>query len=67
MENHPDLARGFAKGDRCEIEQLWAELTENLNSSGPPQKEVVAWKKVNIKIIYKIYVKIMYFCRCGLI
>ncbi|XP_073841752.1 uncharacterized protein [Musca autumnalis] len=45
MEKHPNLAKGFAKGDRTEIENLWQTLAENLNSVGPPIKETEAWKK----------------------
>lgn len=50
MEQHTDLARGFVKGDRVSYEELWVELAGELNASGPPKKEVSAWKKVSIHI-----------------
>lgn len=46
MENNPQLAKGFAKGDRLAIEKRWQTLTEDLNSVGPPYKDSTAWKKV---------------------
>lgn len=45
MENHRDLARGYTKGDKVVVESLWSELTEQLNSSGPPCKDTKEWKK----------------------
>lgn len=45
MECHQDIARGYVKGDRVVAETFWAELTEKLNSSGPPTKDCNGWKK----------------------
>lgn len=52
MEQHPDLARGFVKGDRVHFEKLWVDLTSDLNASGPPTKEVSAWKKVSVQSMW---------------
>ncbi|XP_050339417.1 uncharacterized protein LOC126765722 [Bactrocera neohumeralis] len=46
MEQHPDIAKNYVKGDRVAAEALWAELAKELNSQGPPQKDINGWKKV---------------------
>ncbi|XP_037931785.1 uncharacterized protein LOC119666577 [Teleopsis dalmanni] len=46
MELHKEIATGFVKGDKVVTDQLWAELTGELNSHGPPSKDIQGWKKV---------------------
>ncbi|XP_065357796.1 uncharacterized protein LOC135951962 [Calliphora vicina] len=55
MENNQDIAKGFVKGDKVAKELLWKNLTEKLNSSGPPTKDCSGWKKTWAD--WKIYVK----------
>ncbi|XP_020800556.1 uncharacterized protein LOC110177919 [Drosophila serrata] len=46
MLENPDVARGFAKGDRVVIAEKWQKLHQELNSAGPPTKHLQAWKKI---------------------
>ncbi|XP_067625835.1 uncharacterized protein [Eurosta solidaginis] len=45
MQAEEDIARGYTKGDRVEIEQKWADLAKSLNAVGPPCKDLAGWKK----------------------
>ncbi|XP_017462706.1 PREDICTED: uncharacterized protein LOC108356085 [Rhagoletis zephyria] len=45
MENNPDIAKGYTKRDKPLVNALWEELTNSLNSAGPPQKDANGWKK----------------------
>lgn len=55
MELHPGIARGLYKGDRVKLDQLWSGLTDQLNASGPPTKNIGNWKKVGIKFQHNIF------------
>lgn len=55
MESNQDIARGYVKGDKVLKESLWNNLTEKLNSSGPPTKDCSGWKKTWAD--WKVYVK----------
>ncbi|XP_075149355.1 uncharacterized protein LOC142240457 [Haematobia irritans] len=46
MDENPNIAKGFVKGDRLHADEKWARLTASLNSAGPPVKDVNSWKKV---------------------
>ncbi|XP_036347899.1 uncharacterized protein LOC118757280 [Rhagoletis pomonella] len=46
MESNPDMAKGFIKGDKAKSDMQWRELVNELNSNGPPTKDVMGWKKV---------------------
>ncbi|XP_036346162.1 uncharacterized protein LOC118755437 [Rhagoletis pomonella] len=46
MESNPDMAKGFIKGDKAKSDMQWRVLVDELNSNGPPTKDVVGWKKV---------------------
>ncbi|XP_036342958.1 uncharacterized protein LOC118752213 [Rhagoletis pomonella] len=46
MENNPDIAKGYTKRDKALVNALWQELSNSLNSAGPPQKDANGWKKV---------------------
>ncbi|XP_036345281.1 uncharacterized protein LOC118754511, partial [Rhagoletis pomonella] len=46
MQAHPDIARGFYKGQKDDVNKLWRQVEEDLNSAGPPMKNVCEWKKV---------------------
>ncbi|KAH8285952.1 hypothetical protein KR054_000942, partial [Drosophila jambulina] len=45
MEKNPDIARGYSKGDKVTMEAKWQSLAEELNTAGPPIKDVGGWKK----------------------
>ncbi|XP_036320393.1 uncharacterized protein LOC118734818 [Rhagoletis pomonella] len=45
MENNPDIAKGYTKRDKALVNALWQELSNSLNSAGPPQKDANGWKK----------------------
>ena len=66
MKQHQDLARGLIKGDRVLRQELWAELTLHLNASGPPTKDVSAWKRVCINYNYTNHLSSNIFFRYGL-
>ncbi|XP_059218236.1 uncharacterized protein LOC131996765 [Stomoxys calcitrans] len=50
MRNHQDIAKGFVKGDKVVVEDLWKELSGQLNAAGPPTKDVSNWKKTWIDL-----------------
>lgn len=50
MEEHPDIAKGFSRGDRVKQDELWNVLTSQLNANGPPTRDVVVWKKVSMSM-----------------
>lgn len=49
MKMHPSIAKGTNAGlEREDVDALWHDLTDNLNSMGGPIKSVDKWKKVYI-------------------
>ncbi|EDX08668.1 GD11923, partial [Drosophila simulans] len=46
MERHPIISKNYLKGDKQAAEAAWRRLTNELNSVGPPIKEVSEWKRV---------------------
>lgn len=52
MESHPDMAKGFVKGDKVKHDQMWVELTNKLNACGPPNRDTATWKKVCNMYVY---------------
>ncbi|XP_033248000.1 uncharacterized protein LOC117188374 [Drosophila miranda] len=46
MERHPMIAKNYLKGDKLAAEAAWKRLSKELNSVGPPVKEVCEWKRV---------------------
>ncbi|TMW50568.1 hypothetical protein DOY81_004354, partial [Sarcophaga bullata] len=46
MQKNKTIARGFVKIPREVLSEFWNALTEELNSAGPPNKNVSEWKKV---------------------
>ncbi|XP_033247993.1 uncharacterized protein LOC117188368 [Drosophila miranda] len=46
MERHPMIAINYLKGDKLAAEAAWKRLSKELNSVGPPVKEVCEWKRV---------------------
>ncbi|XP_017476874.1 PREDICTED: uncharacterized protein LOC108366898 [Rhagoletis zephyria] len=55
MTERPDIARGFAKGAKEDVVEFWESVAQQLNSLGPPTKDVSSWKKVWLD--YKCYIK----------
>lgn len=46
MQSHTDLAKGFTRCDRIDLENLWKDIAKELNSLGPPMHDISGWKKV---------------------
>lgn len=46
MESNRTIACGFIKISKEVVADFWKSLTEELNSAGPPIKNVSEWKKV---------------------
>ncbi|XP_036343856.1 uncharacterized protein LOC118753100 [Rhagoletis pomonella] len=46
MEASPDIARGFHRGNKEEVARFWRNAEMELNSVGPPIKNITEWKKV---------------------
>ncbi|XP_036317354.1 uncharacterized protein LOC118732332 [Rhagoletis pomonella] len=46
MEASPDIARGFHRGNKEEVARFWRNAEMELNSVGPPMKNITEWKKV---------------------
>ncbi|XP_058975034.1 uncharacterized protein LOC131806875 [Musca domestica] len=46
MQLHSDIARGWFKGGKEELNRVWRNLEAELNAAGPPSKSVAEWKKV---------------------
>lgn len=61
MESHPDMAKGFVKGDKVKHDQMWVELTNKLNACGPPNRDTATWKKVCNMYIHmcSVYANVM--------
>lgn len=55
MEQKPEIARGFFKGDKQDLERFWRSAEQELNSLGPPSKSSTEWKKVLIN--FESYIK----------
>ncbi|XP_029409084.2 uncharacterized protein LOC105231785 [Bactrocera dorsalis] len=55
MEKKPDIANGFHKGPKEDLQAFWQEVASNLNALGPPSKDSLAWRKVWID--WKCYIK----------
>ena len=57
MRRNPGIACGYSKDDKATIKGFWNQLTADLNSYGPPSKNVPEWKKVGFKILinYRIF------------
>lgn len=56
MQNNKTIARGFVKIPREVLAEFWKALTEELNSAGPPIKNVSEWKKVVIVYDYICFI-----------
>lgn len=59
MEKNSDLAKGFFRGDKTNLDELWKNLCVELNSEGPPQKDVNGWKKVLNNFVLNILCRII--------
>ncbi|XP_017467958.1 PREDICTED: uncharacterized protein LOC108360257 [Rhagoletis zephyria] len=55
LTERPDIVRGFAKGAKEDVVEFWESVAQQLNSLGPPTKDVSSWKKVWLD--YKCYIK----------
>lgn len=48
MEKNEGIAKNFLNAPQFKetTQHLWSEITEKLNSMGPPERTVDSWKKV---------------------
>lgn len=46
MQAYPDIACGMFKGSKDELNRIWRNLEAELNSAGPPSKNITEWKRV---------------------
>ncbi|XP_053967697.1 uncharacterized protein LOC128869202 [Anastrepha ludens] len=49
------MAHGFSKCSKEEASEFWKKVAEELNSMGPPQKNITSWEKVWLD--WKAYIK----------
>ncbi|XP_039969014.1 jerky protein homolog-like [Bactrocera tryoni] len=55
MATKRDIAQGFQKRPKEEVQEFWEEVARNLNAFGPPTKDSNTWRKVWID--WKYYMK----------
>ncbi|XP_017470425.1 PREDICTED: uncharacterized protein LOC108362086, partial [Rhagoletis zephyria] len=55
MQQRPEIAQGFSKISKEEVMEFWENVAKELNSLGPPTKDVSSWKKVWLD--WKAYIK----------
>ncbi|XP_067628923.1 uncharacterized protein [Eurosta solidaginis] len=57
MAIHPDLAKGLLKTPNAKTmaNNLWKQVTRQLNAAGPPMRDITGWKKVWAD--YKVHLK----------
>ncbi|XP_073843020.1 uncharacterized protein [Musca autumnalis] len=46
MQAHPGIARGMYNSSKEDLNRVWRNLEAELNSAGPPTKNIAEWKKV---------------------
>lgn len=47
LEQNPDIAQGFSKRGKENVNSFWENCTRELNFLGPPTKDGSAWRKVS--------------------
>ncbi|XP_054746039.1 uncharacterized protein LOC129250444 [Anastrepha obliqua] len=55
IKEKPEIAQGFSKCSKEELAEFWQNVAKQLNSIGPPTKDVSSWKKVWLD--WKAYIK----------
>ncbi|XP_053949331.1 uncharacterized protein LOC128857605 [Anastrepha ludens] len=55
IKEKPEIAQGFSKCSKEEVTVFWQNVAKQLNSIGPPTKDVSNWKKVWLD--WKAYIK----------
>ncbi|XP_067619890.1 uncharacterized protein [Eurosta solidaginis] len=55
LQQQPEMAQGFTKCPKEDVHKFWENVANELNSLGPPTKDVTTWKKVYVD--WKSYVK----------
>ncbi|XP_039968274.1 uncharacterized protein LOC120780064 [Bactrocera tryoni] len=45
LQQKPEMAQGFAKCPKEEAAAFWNNMAQELNSVGPPTKDISSWKK----------------------
>ncbi|XP_055905759.1 uncharacterized protein LOC129941212 [Eupeodes corollae] len=55
LQEKPEIAQGYSKIPKEEINAFWEQVKTELNSSGPPSKDATAWRKVWLD--WKAYIK----------
>lgn len=49
MQSNPAIAKSLSKSSKEEVFQFWNNAARELNSLGPPVKDMTSWKKVDNK------------------
>ncbi|XP_050340723.1 uncharacterized protein LOC126767189, partial [Bactrocera neohumeralis] len=55
LQQKPEMAQGFTKCPKEEVAAVWNNMAQELNSVGPPIKDISSWKKVWLD--WKAYIK----------
>ncbi|XP_017465223.1 PREDICTED: uncharacterized protein LOC108358411 [Rhagoletis zephyria] len=55
LQQKPEIAQGFSKCSKEEVMEFWQNVAKELNSLGPPTKDVSSWKKAWLD--WKAYIK----------
>ncbi|XP_050339699.1 uncharacterized protein LOC126766038 [Bactrocera neohumeralis] len=55
LQQKPEMAQGFTKCPKEEVASFWNNMAQELNSFGPPIKDIFSWKKVWLD--WKAYLK----------
>ncbi|XP_053968642.1 uncharacterized protein LOC128870068 [Anastrepha ludens] len=55
IKEKAEIAQGFSKYSKEEVAEFWQNVAKQLNSIGPPTKDVSSWKKVWLD--WKAYIK----------
>ncbi|XP_067644835.1 uncharacterized protein [Eurosta solidaginis] len=55
LQEKPSMAHGFSKCSKEEASEFWKKVAEELDSMGPPQKDITSGKKVWLD--WKAYIK----------
>lgn len=51
MEKYADIATGFTKRNKEEVNTFWKGLEKEVNSFGPPVKSLFEWKKARLLLL----------------
>ncbi|XP_054091813.1 uncharacterized protein LOC128923561 isoform X1 [Zeugodacus cucurbitae] len=55
LQQKPEMAQGFSKCPKEVAAEFWSKVADELNSVGPPHKDISSWKKLWLD--WKAYIK----------